>query len=799
MIFRHSSNESWQWRRRPTAWAVVAFFLVFLALIWGEAFLQTSARLDKEKLRAESATRMAGANVALALGRELDGAVSTVTVLANLRDVSKPQLHRQLLANPFISQILVYGPDDRPLLYGAFGNSPPPARRPEWVGRLLAEGGRLAVHHEAERLSVAKAITGQGSGDPRVVIAVLDLYLVSEQIAANIGDLPNVQIYLFDTIRRDAVSLSPHRNQEGWSAVGRAEALSIMSAAAVDGVGILNGQGTIYSVRQLAGYPLRVAVFFPAEAAANSLMVADDILVPASVLSFVSIVILLLWLRYYSKEIGVGNDLWQLFQAIEQLPSSFIVASLDGNIIYVNPAFSAQTGYSHQEVHGKNPRILQSGLTSPAVYREMWTHLLGGEHWRGHLQNRKKDGTLYWEDTLILPLKSQSGLVSHFVAIKTDITKSKEAQARLEYFESIVSSSRELIALVDAELRYVTTNEMFQKYHAAKDDTFVGHVFGTTADRETFASSHLPSLYSAAAGKYVQFNEWMDFPGMGQRHVSATYSPVREQKGDQWVLTGIAINAIDVTDSKVAETALMKERAASDAKSALLANMSHELRTPLNAVIGYSQAMSLGIKGPLPEQYMEYVGYIEHSGRHLLALVNDILDLSKFESGGMQIVKAPTPLGRVVAHVMAQMDVLAKAKGIDLVDRTHNLPTLMVDELRVEQALLNLVSNAVKFTDRGAVTLENHSDETSFILTVRDTGTGMTPEQILHATEPFYRAADSAYIATRRVEGTGLGLAITKAIMELHGGKVVIQSEVKAGTLAGLQFRLPSPNSVHDV
>jgi len=249
----------------------------------------------------------------------------------------------------------------------------------------------------------------------------------------------------------------------------------------------------------------------------------------------------------------------------------------------------------------------------------------------------------------------------------------------------------------------------------------------------------------------------------------------------------------DVTARRGAEEELRqaKEEAetANRTKSQFLANMSHELRTPLNAVIGFSEIIAHGMMGPIENRYRDYGGEILRSGRHLLDLINDILDLSKIEVGRLELHEEATDLADAVRNCVRLLTAKAKEGGVRLsVDIPPDLPPILVDALRLRQILLNLLSNAVKFTPAGgSVTIAARlaSSGTLDIL-VEDTGIGMRPEDIPVALEPF-RQIESQL--NRRYEGTGLGLPLANTLVELHGGRLAIESEPGRGTLVCV--RLP--------
>ena len=226
---------------------------------------------------------------------------------------------------------------------------------------------------------------------------------------------------------------------------------------------------------------------------------------------------------------------------------------------------------------------------------------------------------------------------------------------------------------------------------------------------------------------------------------------------------------------------------ASRHKSQFLANMSHELRTPLNSVLGFSEMLADGIYGALPERASAALGKIQANGRHLLNLINDVLDLSKIEAGQLTLSPNDYVMGQIVQSVVASTETQARTKGISLVAAiADGLPVGFGDERRLTQVLLNLMSNAVKFTDQGSVTIAASSSHGMFEVSVRDTGPGIATGEHARIFEEFQQVDNSS---TREKGGTGLGLAIAKRIVELHGGRISLESAPGAGST----FRVALP------
>jgi signal transduction histidine kinase len=219
---------------------------------------------------------------------------------------------------------------------------------------------------------------------------------------------------------------------------------------------------------------------------------------------------------------------------------------------------------------------------------------------------------------------------------------------------------------------------------------------------------------------------------------------------------------------------------ASRHKSQFLANMSHELRTPLNSVLGFTEMLADGLYGELPEKAKATLARIESNGKHLLGLINDVLDLSKIEAGQLQLSIDDYSAGQIVKAAAAAAEPLARAKGLTLTTRiADGLPLGRGDERRLTQVLINLAGNAVKFTDSGSVEITALAAGGRFDISVRDTGPGIAPEHQARIFEEFQQVDDSN---TRKKGGTGLGLAISKRIIEMHGGRIGVQSAPGVGS-----------------
>lgn len=352
------------------------------------------------------------------------------------------------------------------------------------------------------------------------------------------------------------------------------------------------------------------------------------------------------------------------------------------------------------------------------------------------------------------------------------------------------------LALIDEHGTILTANPPWQ--WPGERDRFVGR--GARPGEDYFA------LCAAAgpAGAEVRVHlagvvqgirpaapvEYMIGSGTGGRTIRLLAAPIAEGRA-----AGAVVAHLDITTERVAEQrmreAMRTVEAADSAKTTFLAHMSHELRTPLNAILGFSELIRDAHLGPLPDRYRGYAEDIHRSGQHLLALVNDVLDLSRVESGRLELQPEPVDLASDIEGAVSLVAQRAEAHGIAIEQHVaHDLPLLHADPLRLRQILINLLTNAVKFTpDGGRVTIEATAVARSVRITVADTGIGMTEQEIALALEPFRQARK---LSRRPREGSGLGLPLAKALVESHGGMLMIESEPEVGTR--ITILLPTEN-----
>jgi len=295
-------------------------------------------------------------------------------------------------------------------------------------------------------------------------------------------------------------------------------------------------------------------------------------------------------------------------------------------------------------------------------------------------------------------------------------------------------------------------------------------------------------------GSYTQVFAPMRWEGKGAGFLYVTRFPVAPftDKEIGLLKTFADQAAIAIQNARLFHEIEDKSRqleAANRHKSEFLANMSHELRTPLNAIIGFSDMMALAIHGPMgAPAYEQYAADINGSAKHLLSIINDILDIAKIEAGRLDLIEEETPIARLCEIAVRLMQERAHEQHITLtLEAAEMLPNVMLDQRAMRQVLLNLLSNAIKFTRAGGtVTLRARlSAEDELILEVSDTGIGMREEDLHRVLEPFVQVENEL---TRRYEGTGLGLSLSKQLIELHGGRIGIVSKPEIGTTVSVHL-----------
>ena len=389
------------------------------------------------------------------------------------------------------------------------------------------------------------------------------------------------------------------------------------------------------------------------------------------------------------------EQLRKLSLAIEQTPHSIVITNVAAKIEYVNEAFVRTTGYSRDEAIGCNPSVLHSGMTPGESYSDLWQTLGRGEVWHGEFMNRRKDGSIYEEFAIISPVRQPDGRITHYLAIKEDITEKKRIQSELatyrEHLEKLVA-------------------ERTLELHQAKDEA----------------------------------------------------------------------------------------ESASRAKTAFLANMSHEIRTPMNAIIGLTHLAQRSTHEP---EQKKRLGKVTDAAHHLMSIINDVLDISKIEADKLLLENTSFSLSQLCSTACELVAQRADAKRLPVICSIDPAlpPALSGDPLRLQQILLNFLSNAIKFTERGKIEVraelvQQSGQDILIRCQVSDTGIGIAPEEQGRLFLPFEQGDTST---TRRYGGTGLGLAISRRLAEAMHGEIGFSSQPGQGSTFWFTARLSVAAAEH--
>jgi len=476
--------------------------------------------------------------------------------------------------------------------------------------------------------------------------------------------------------------------------------------------------------------------------------------------------------------------------ALESAANAIVITDSKGVIQWVNPAFTQLTGYKREEAVGQNPRVLKSGVHDREFFRDLWETVLSGAVWRGTITNKRKDGTLYQEEMTITPVRSKGGKITHFVAVKQDITERLRAEQELAYQLAFQRALLETIPypmfVKDARGRFISCNKAYEREFGTTSDALKGKTvleldYLPESERRRFHEEDLGVIQEASRRSYELPIQYAD----GRTHTNLySVDGFKLADGSAGGLIGLLV---DISDQKrIAEElreAKAKAEEATQMKSMFLANMSHEIRTPMNAIIGLSH---LALKTPLNPKQRDYVSKVHNAGTSLLAVINDILDFSKIEAGKLDLETTDFKLDEVISSVTTLTAQKAHEKGLEfLAHVAPGIPEhLSGDPLRLGQILTNFVNNSVKFTEKGEIRLdiellERTGEKAQLKFSVRDTGIGMTKEQAGRLFQPFTQADMST---TRKHGGTGLGLTICRRLVELMGGRIWLESDPGVGS-----------------
>ncbi len=509
----------------------------------------------------------------------------------------------------------------------------------------------------------------------------------------------------------------------------------------------------------------------------------------------------------------------RLAMVAERTSNAVVITDATGRISWVNNGFTRMTGYTLDETYGRDPaELVHCDETDRDTIHALRTAFDAGESFRCEILNRGKTGRKYWLDTSIEPLRER-GVLTGFIAIETDITeqvrtrealeaqraRAENAFAELQRTASLLEEAQTVASL--GSWSYDLTSNQIEWSRA------IYRLYGR--DEHAGAPSYQDMLDDFIPADAQRLDDAMQRTARSGQPYSLVLRTASGANGVRYVrgegrartdehgtVIGLFGTVMDVTAAIEREDALLRAQeraeAASQSKSEFLANMSHEIRTPLTAILGYTDLLrDAAIRSGADTEQLNSMSTIRRAGEHLLAVINDILDLSKIEAGRLAIERVETNLPRVLFDVDSLMRSRAARKGVQLQTRllTPVPDRVFSDPTRLRQILMNLVGNAAKFTERGQIDIQvdrtTLNGEPAIRIAVVDTGPGMSPEQARHLFQPFVQADTSV---TRKHGGTGLGLTICRRLAGLMGGEVLL---VQSAPGVGSTFTVTLP--LHEV
>lgn len=490
-----------------------------------------------------------------------------------------------------------------------------------------------------------------------------------------------------------------------------------------------------------------------------------------------------------------------LQKAVEQSQVSIVITDLSGNIEYVNPKFEEVSGYTFEEVLGRNPNILKSGLTDDAHYKELWNKISNGENWSGVFHNRKKNGELFFESATISPISDEYGNVKHFVAVKEDITELTKAQLELknykEYLEDVVERRtdelknkniflRTLIDTIpnpvfvkDREKKYTDVNKAFIELFDKDYDELIGHDITKVADPDIAKKADLADkLLLESHGKQVyetlvRIKNNVELPVMIYK---ASFGSKDEEP------EGIVGLIVDISESKKIQAqiskALEREKELNEMKTNFISLASHELRTPLTAIYSSTELIEKFGRKWEEEKYLSHISRIKYSVEGLTDLMEDLLTLSRVDTGKIDFNPHSLNLQTLIKNNIASLEPIKTDQQKFNIQVNLKSDFYLLDEKLIKYIVQNLLSNAIKYSpDGGEIKFEVHDDENNIHMKIRDEGIGIPKEDMVNLFEPFHRGKNVGSLS-----GTGLGLSIVKEAVTLHRGHINVKSEINKYT-----------------
>lgn len=523
--------------------------------------------------------------------------------------------------------------------------------------------------------------------------------------------------------------------------------------------------------------------------------------------SFVSAVTHHLDYRISKKRLKYEQSLSCQLKAMIDTSSIVSKTDPDGIITYVNDQFCAISGYTYDELVGQPHNIIRHPDNNPVIFQQLWETIRAKKTFRGIIMNRAKDGSNYYVDTTISPVLDDSDTIMEYISIRHDVTQLIKKQQGIEeqrrQIQNVLDAQTSLICLVDKERGVMQANHGFLKFLGIPNLDF--EPIGIKCLSDLFLDIDY-SLQIKEGDKYIWMDQLNERQGefvkvaMKDRFYNHHIFSIHVHKIPDHRFTNDTCYLVTFDNVTELSRALRDAKAASEAESRFLATMSHEIRTPLNGILGFTELLS---ESSLDEDQRRYLQAITHSGETLRQIINDILEVMKFDREALTLyTETITVIGELEAMIYPFYAQAAK-KNIDLlVYIDPRLPlTIEADLLRLKQMITNLIANALKFTPSGKKVhvrikkLAASNGNITIGFSVADEGIGIEPDHKAEIFKAFVQADSSI---ARKYGGTGLGLNIVLRIIQAFGGKIRLKSTVGKGSVFHTEITFSSELIPHD-
>ena len=457
-----------------------------------------------------------------------------------------------------------------------------------------------------------------------------------------------------------------------------------------------------------------------------------------------------------------------LEQYLKIIDESFIISETDlrGIITAANDNFCKISKFQFDELIGKPHNIVRHPDNPKKIFKELWDTIENGKIWEGKLKNRAKDGSSYYVKTVIAPIKDENGNNLYYISFRQDITELMKIKNKLALEKTLLTN------IINNTNNMIFIRKNFKPFKANKIFLETLGIKSLKEFKEKYKAFHY-LLEKKEDSFYTTDKDW-DIKLSGQTLKVSIKNRDYLLYGKHFKLKKDIYSIITLTDITEIETARKRAEEVHKLKSLFLANVSHEIRTPLNSIMGYSTLMQ---DTNLTSKQKEYIMNIQTSADTLLNIVNTLLDFSKIESGKMTLEFIPANLYDIVISTFNTLKPLAHKKNLEFkLIINADKECIITDPVRLRQILINLLNNAIKFTQSGSVTLIVENDLTFRVI---DSGVGIPKEKLPKIFEAYLQADDSI---TRKFGGTGLGLTISSKLAELMGGKLQVKSELNKGS-----------------